>query len=203
MKREDVTKIFPEATEEQVSAVLNAIGGEINPLKANVTKLTNQLITANDGLAASQASEAGLNAKVAELTKQLEGHMSEEERIAAREKAAADREREFALKSAELEARAVFVAAGFSPEDVEALLPRVISEDAEASKAAAQTLVEFDARRRKAVEDETKDALLKGNPRAEGNEGKGTLTKEDFLKLSYSEQVQMRAENPDILGQLT
>lgn len=41
MKREDILKIFPEASEEQVTSLLNQHGGEINTVRG-------QLKTAND-----------------------------------------------------------------------------------------------------------------------------------------------------------
>lgn len=204
MKREDVTTIFPGATDEQVSALLNAIGGELNPLKGNNTKLSNQLAETATALTSSQANEAALTAQINELNKQLESHMSDEERIAARERAAEEKEREFALKSSELEARSIFVEAGFSAEDMDALLPRVVSEDAEATKMAAKALVEFDARRRKEVEDATKDNLLKSNPSSKGNDNAGdpTMSRADFLKLSYTEQLALKEQHPDILSTL-
>ena len=204
MKREEVTSIFPDATDEQVSALLNAIGGELNPLKGNNTKLTNKLEEITGALTTSQANEAALNAQVTELNKQLESHMSDEERIAAREKAAEEKERLFALKSSELEARSIFVEAGFTAEDIEALLPRVVGEDSEATKAAAKALVDFDARRRKEVEDATKDNLLKSNPSSKGNDasGEAVMSRADFLKLPYREQVALREKQPDILTNL-
>lgn len=202
MKRDEVLKVFPEATDEQVDALLNAIGGELNPLKGQNTKLSNQLGEANQGLQEAQAARAAAEAQLAEVSAQLEGRLTEEERVAARERAAEEKERAFALKSAELEARAVFVAAGFAPEDVDALLPRVVSEDAEAAKAAAQALVDFDSRRRKAAEDAAKDALLKGNPGNQGSEGQGTMTREQFKAMSYSEQLKFKGEHPEAFAQL-
>lgn len=203
MKREDVRKIFPEATEEQVDGILNGISEELNPLKKSVRELTGQLESATGTLSAAQASEASLKAMLQEANAQLEQHMTDEERIAAREKAAADKEREFLLRSAELDAKAIFVGAGFSEEDMEVLLPRVVGTDAEETKKAAQALVDLDAARRKAVEDATKDALLKGNPKNLGGGGDGAPgTMKDFLNLPYEQQLALKRDNPNILNEL-
>ena len=202
MKREDVRKIFPEATEEQVDSILNGFRDELNPLKASVRDLTGQLESANGTLSTSQANEATLAAQLKEAQAQLEQRMTDEERIAAREKAAEDREREFALKSAELDAKAIFVGAGFSEDEMKVLLPRVVTTDAEETKKAAQGIVDLDSARRKAAEDAAKDALLKSNPTLKGGAGGGTMTRSDFLKLPYEEQLRMKAENPNILKEL-
>lgn len=204
MRREDVRKVFPDATDEQVDGILNGIRDELNPLKASVRELTGRLEGATTGLEASQASEAGLRAQLADVSRQLEERMTDEERLAARERAAEEREQEFLRRSAELDAKAIFVSAGFGESDMEVLLPRVVSADSEATKAAAQALVDLDASRRKAAEQAARDELLKGNPRNQGG-GKGgaAMSRDEFKRLPLAEQVRMRQENPDILKQLT
>ena len=202
MKRDEIAAIFPGATEEQISTLLNGIGAELNPLKKSVTDLTGQLTAANGELKASRDSEGALQAKVAELTSQVQSGMSAEELLKQREEAAAAKEREFTLKSNSLEAKSLFVGAGFSAEDIEQLLPRVVSEDAEATKTAAQALVELDKRRRDEVAQSTKAALLKQNPGLNGGTGEGQITAESFNKMTFSEQMKLVQENPGLLKQL-
>lgn len=202
MKRDEIAAIFPGATEEQISTLLNGIGAELNPLKKSVTDLTGQLTAANGELKASRDSEGALQAKVAELTSQVQSGMSAEELLKQREEAAAAKEREFTLKSNSLEAKSLFVGAGFSAEDIEQLLPRVVSEDAEATKTAAQALVDLDKRRRDEVAQSTKAALLKQNPGLNGGTGEGQITAESFNKMTFSEQMKLVQENPGLLKQL-
>ena len=202
MKRDEIAAIFPGATEEQISTLLNGIGAELNPLKKTVTDLTGQLTAANGELKASRDSEGALQAKVAELTSQVQSGMSAEELLKQREEAAAAKEREFTLKSNSLEAKSLFVGAGFSTEDIEQLLPRVVSEDAEATKTAAQALVDLDKRRRDEVAQSTKAALLKQNPGLNGGTGEGQITAESFNKMTFSEQMKLVQENPGLLKQL-
>jgi len=182
MRRTDVRKVFPDATDEQVDAILNGLRDEINPLKANAEDLATQLAEANQ---------------------RIEAHMSDEERVAAREQAAAEREREFLMRSAELDAKAIFVAAGFSEEDMQVLLPRVVGTDAEATKSAAQALVDLDAARRKAATDAARDELLKSNPTNVGGAGgEPPMTMAEFLALPYKEQLSIKEGNPNILREL-
>ena len=199
MKRDDVRKVFPEATDEQIDAILNGIGAELNPLKAQLEDATGRLGEATSSLASLKASEATLKAQLEEANGRLQQGMSAEELLAAREKAAEEREREFTLKSNGLEAKSMFVEAGFSAEDIEAVLPLVVSEDGDATKAAAKTLIGLDANRRDAVEQSTKDALLKANPTLTGAGSGGAVSKEEFDKLPYAEKVKLVEENPELL----
>lgn len=201
MKRDEVRRIFPDATDEQVDAVLNGIAAELNPLKSSVSDLTGRLSTAEGALSASQASEAGLKGQVADLTARVQAGMSAEELLAERERAAAQREREFLLKSNELDAKAIFVQAGFSDEDMADLLPRVVSEDGDATRAAAASLVAFDKRRREGAEKSARAAMLGENPRIGGAAG-GGMTRESFDRLSFEEQMKAVADNPGLLKTL-
>lgn len=67
MKRTDITELFPEATKEQVDAILNLNGADINSAKRNLTELQSQLETAR--------------ARVAELEQQA-GQLTEAQTLA-------------------------------------------------------------------------------------------------------------------------
>ena len=205
MKREDVKALFPDATEEQVTAFLNKVGEELNPLKRDLKDAQGARDTAQAALADAQQQGATLQEQLDAANAQLDAHMTDEERIAAREKAAADREREFALKSNALDAREVFVQSGFfAADDIDALVEQVTGEDADATKSRAERIVATVKSQREAVEKATKDALLKQNPKLGGNGGDGApTTMKEFLALPLSEQVAMKQANPNILKELT
>ena len=199
MKREDVKGIFPDATEEQIDRILNGIGAELNPLKASLTEATSQLNDAQNRAQTLESAKATLEAQLADANGKLQQGMSAEELLAAREKAAEEREREFTLKSNALEAKSIFVEAGYSPEQIEALLPNVVGTDLEATRAFAQSLVDIDKSRREAVEQSVKDGLLKGNPRLGGAGGDGAITKDAFDKLPFAEQAKLLEQAPGLL----
>ena len=202
MKRDDVRAIFPEATDEDIDKLLGKHHAELNPLKS-------QLKDASESLATSQASLEALKALNEDYEKQLgdaqakiEAGMTAEELLAAKEAAAAQRELEFTLKSNGLDAKAIFVAAGIDAESVDALVEQVTVEDAESTKARAQLIVDTLAKQAKAVEDATKDAILKSNPKPEGGQGGAVATWDDFAKLPLSEQIAMKQANPNIVKEL-
>ena len=119
MKREEVKELFPEATEEQIDGILNKFGEELNPVKKQLKDAESERDEAQSALAASQADAAGYKTQLDEANAKLEEGMTAEERIAAREKAADDREREFNLKSNGLDAKEIFVQAGcFEEEEI-------------------------------------------------------------------------------------
>ena len=199
MTRDDVRKIFPEASEQQIDSILNGIGAEINPLKNSLGDVTGQLNAANAALSASQASETALKAQVEDLTSKVNEGMTAEERIAALQKEAEDSKREYQLKSNSLDAKEILVGAGITGDQLDALLGLVVSDDAEATKKAAQAIVDFDAARAAAVEQATKDAVLKSNPKPNGGGSEGGVSREEFMKLSYADQMAALEENPDLL----
>ncbi|MEF2593725.1 MAG: hypothetical protein U0M51_04190 [Eggerthellaceae bacterium] len=199
MKREDVKGIFPDATDEQIDRILNGIGAELNPLKASLADTTSRLNDAENRAQTLASAKTTLEAQLADANGKLQQGMSAEELLAAREKAAEEREREFTLKSNALEAKSIFVEAGFSPEQIESLLPNVVGTDLEATRAFAQSLVDIDKSRREAVEQSVKDELLKANPRLQGAGGDGAITKDAFDKLSFAEQAKLLEQAPGLL----
>lgn len=206
MKREEVREFFPNATDEEIDGILNKFRDELNPLKSKLKEAQGERDTAQAALTASQASEASYKQQLDEANAAIQAGMSDEERIAQREKAAEDREREFNLKSNGLDAKEIFVAAGcFEPDEIAELVAQVTGEDAEATKAKAQRIVDTVSKQREAVEKATRDALLKENPSLSGGDGgNGNVpTKlEDFLKMPYADQLALKEANPDILSQL-
>ena len=204
MKREDVKALFPEATDEQISSFLNKVGEELNPLKKDLKSAQDEREAAREALADAQAQGLTLTEQLQTLQTQLNDKMTDEERLAAREKAAEEKEREFLLKSNQLDAKEIFVASGFFDADtIEKLVGQVAGESSELSKQRANDLVEAFKVQREAVEKATKDKLLKENPGLGGNEGGDVpKTRADFFKLSLEQQIALKEANPNILKEL-
>ena len=205
MKREEVREIFPNATDDEIDGILNKFRDEINPLKSQLKEAQTERDTAKSSLAESQASAAALQGQLDEANAKLTEGMTAEERIAAREKAAEDREREFNLKSNGLDAKSIFVAADcFEEDEIAELVEQVVGEDADATKARAQRIVDTVAKQREAVEKATRAALLLDNPSLGGSGGEPGVpgTMKEFLALTYEQQLQLKEANPDILSQL-
>lgn len=207
MKREEVREIFPDATDEQIDSILNMNGSDVNPLKKRLKNAEGERDAAQAALSTAQENEASYRQQLDEARATIEAGMSDEERIAQREKAAEEREREFVLKSNGLDAKEIFVAAGcFEAGEIDELVEQVVTADPEQTKSRAQRIVDTVAKQREAVEKATKDALLKDNPKLNGSGGKdGNIptTWEDFAKLPLSEQLALKQANPNIVSELS
>lgn len=203
MKREDVLGIFPNATDEEIDRILNQIGGELNPLKRKLADAEKDRDAARAEQGTALARAAGLEQQLADATEKLQAGMTAEELLASQQAEAERLQREYALKANGLEAKALFVEAGFfEAAEIDALVEKVTTEDADATKAFAESLIGTVRKQREAVEKATRDELLKGNPNPQGGSGGAAITREEFMKLPYKEQLAMKAENPDIISQL-
>lgn len=62
MKRTDITGLFPDATTEQINALMDINGADINSAKAGLADLQTQLATANATIEQLQASTKDMEA---------------------------------------------------------------------------------------------------------------------------------------------
>lgn len=193
MKREDVQRIFPEATDEQVTALLNIHGNDMGDKQSQLDNLSNQL----DGLKAAEAQYK------AQLEQQKKQSMSTEDQIKTMLKEAEEAKNDFMMRSNALEAQAIFMEAGLGKTDFEPLLSQVVSADLDKTKAQAQTIVNLVTAQRAAIEQATKDSLLSSNPRPQGAATDGGVTKEQFDAMSEADQIQLIESNPGILQGFT
>lgn len=72
MKREDITALFPEATQEQINKLMGINGTDINNARSNAETLQTQLNVANDKLKELQET-----AKELERLKSVEAELTE------------------------------------------------------------------------------------------------------------------------------
>ncbi len=203
MKREDIRNIFPDATDEQVDSILNAYHADTNAAKSVLKDNEFTLGTLKDQLSTANSELAKYKQITDELQKKVEKSMSAEEILAQREKEAALKEKEYAIRVNSLDAREIFQKAGLSAEDCELLVSQVVSEDSEKTKTLAQQIADITAKQRELVEKQTKDELVKNNPKPQGaGANNSPISKADFLKLNTSEQMKMMEDNPNILSEL-
>jgi hypothetical protein len=188
MKRSDVTDQFPEATSEQIDALLNIHSADIG----RTIKKYEPQIEAKD-LEIARLLE--IEAKFAELEK---ANMTAEEQASAAIKAAEKTQREFSLKSSTLEVERKFVEAGLSKDAYEGLLSTVVGEDAEASVSAAEKIISLLSAQRESAASEVRKELLGTTPTPDASQTQdGSMTKDKFLKLNTLEQTKFITENPN------
>ena len=94
MKREDISKHFPDATDEQISALLDINSRDIGKAKGDAAKLQSDLDAANAALKEAQNTITALEAakgNAEELQKQIDEYKAADDKRKADEKAAAER----------------------------------------------------------------------------------------------------------------
>ena len=99
-----------------------------------------------------------------ELKELQEKNMTAEEKLKLELEKAAEAQAQYKRELAKVRATEIFVAAGLTEDDYKTLLDIVVSEDEEATKVRAKSMVDVIASQKKAVEKAVKAELLKGTP---------------------------------------
>ena len=156
MTRDDIKKQFPDATEEQITALLNINGTDIEGAKKNNVdpKVLKQL--QEDSANYKKLKDAGLTDE-----EKMKNALAEAEAVKT----------EFAKKSNRLEVEKIFVGVGLSEEDYKDFIDGIVSEDADASKTLATNLANMLTKQNEAAVQKTKEELMDGTQTPGGNGG--------------------------------
>lgn len=166
MTREQVRELFPDATEEQVKALLDINGTDIEGAKKNNVDPKELKRLQEDSAAYKKLQEANL---------------TDAEKI---QKALADAEAaktDFTMRSNRLEVEKILVAAGLTAEDYEALIDTLVSDDAEKSKKSAEAFANLVSKQKEAAVQKTKEEMMDGT-QTPGGDGGGEEEKTEDVK---------------------
>lgn len=158
MTREDIKKEFPDATEEQITALLNINGNDIETWKKKVPK---------------KAEYEELLRKAGEYDKLEEAGLTDEEKVQKALEEAENAKAEFAKKTNRLDAEKILVGAGLSEEDYKDLIDGIVSDDADTTKSMATNLANLITKQKESAIQKTKEELMDGTHTPGGNGGSG------------------------------
>lgn len=158
MTREDIKKEFPDATEEQITALLNINGNDIETWKKKVPK---------------KAEYEELLRKAGEYDKLEEAGLTDEEKVQKALEDAENAKAEFAKKTNRLDAEKILVGAGLSEEDYKDLIDGIVSDDADTTKSMATNLANLITKQKESAIQKTKEELMDGTHTPGGNGGSG------------------------------
>ena len=194
MKRDEVRSIIGDITDEQLDAIMKLSGAAVNAEKAKAAELQKRLDEASDSLRAANEEKAE-SAKAA---------MTLEDRIKAMEDTYAARTRELSVERNKLEAQKIFTSAGLTEEDYAPLIGAVVTDDAKYTEATAKAIAALVSAQRTAAVQSARQELLASTPKPNGGSGSsGTVTKEQFDAMSYSELVKLAEESPETYKELS
>ena len=190
MTRDDIKKQFPDATEEQITALLNINGTDIEGAKKNNVdpKLLKQL--QEDSAAYKKLQEANL---------------TDAEKIQRALQDAESAKVDFTKKSNRLDVEKILVAAGLTEEDYGALIDTLVSDDAEKSKAAATAFASLVSKQKEAAVQKTKEEMMDGTQTPGGDGGSAGKEKEKTEAEKFAESFGQAASEAakasnDIIG---
>ena len=169
MTRDDIKKQFPDATEEQITALLNINGTDITAAKKNNVDPKE--------LKRLQDIET-------EYKKLQEADLTDAEKIQKALADAATSKAEFDKKSNRLDVEKILVAAGLTEEDYKDVIDGLVSEDAEKCKTLATGLAAMLTKQKETAIQKTKEELMddtKGSGGGTGGAG-GEDNKTDDVK---------------------
>lgn len=186
MTREQIKEQFPDATDEQITAILNINGTDITAAKKNNVdpKVLKQL--QEDSAAYKKLQEAGL---------------SDEEKIQKALDDAAASKAEFAKKSNRLDVEKILVGAGLTEEDYKDLIDGIVSDDAEATKTMATNFATLIKNQKESAVQKAKEELMDGtNTPGGGSGGEGGEEQTTAEKLVNKFLGNKKENKDDILS---
>jgi len=107
------------------------------------------------------------------------------------------KEKEIAKQRNELDAKGMLSNAGIPSEKYDKMLPVLISDDGEATKANIQNYIDVYSETKQELETQLKSQYSNVPSPTQGG-GEGKMTKEKFDKLGYAEKLEFKQENPEV-----
>lgn len=156
MTREQIKEQFPDATDEQITAILNINGTDITAAKKN--NIDPKELKRLQGIEV-------------EYKKLQDADLTDAEKIQKALKDAADSKKDYEKKVNKLDAEKILVAAGLTEEDYKDLIDGIVSEDAEATKTMATNLSTLIKNQKDSAIKKTREELMDGTNTPGGSGG--------------------------------
>lgn len=200
MTREDAKKLLGEnATDEQVTNLLNAVHTEINAKDKEINNLNNTIKSNNTEIANLKKSDD-------ELRQIKESQMTEQEKAKELQDQLNAQMSTYKKLSNSVKAKSILVGAGISGEKADSLVSKFVKEDEQATIDLANEIVQELSDMKAATEKKVKDDLsnVNVNPTTSNVNPKtdDLMTWDKFTKLSSEEQNKFQEEHPEEFNNL-
>ena len=199
MNREEVRKLLGEnATEEQISAVLNKFHTEQKNLNEQVTTLQGQV----NNLTTEKTELLGYKTRVEEIER---ANLSKEEQLQLKEQELNKKMAQADILQNSIKAKSILVGAGVGEEEADKLVASIVKEDEQATIDSATLFANQFNNIKEVTAKQTREELanldLKPNPSNIPPNSKA-MTWESFSKLSAKEQAEFAEKNPEEFAKL-
>ena len=163
--------------------------------QSNYKKVQESLNQANETV---KTYETELTNVKGELENLKTSQMSEDEKLTAAIAKADEREKAANIVINKYAVREILAKEISNADELTSLVDQITTDDIEKSKSIAENLANTFKKQKEAIEAKTREELIKETPKPNGGEeGSKAMTKEEFMKLSYEEQVKFKTENPE------
>lgn len=173
MTREQIKEQFPDATDEQITAILNINGTDITAAKKN--NIDPKELKRLQGIEV-------------EYKKLQDADLTDAEKIQKALKDAADSKKDYEKKVNKLDAEKILVAAGLTEEDYKDLIDGIVSEDSEATKTMATNFANLIKSQKDSAIKKTREELMDGTNTRGGGSG-GDEGEEKTPDIEFAEKA--------------
>lgn len=132
--------------------------------------------------------------KIAELEN---ASLSDDEKLKNALKEAQEKQEEYIRKSIRLDVEKVLVTGGLTENDYKGIIDGLITSDSQASIAMAESLVKVISDQKQAAANAIKKELQGSLGELPKGSGANGITKEDFSKMTLTEKIRFKEENPE------
>ena len=195
MKREDVKKIFPEATDEQLKSILDINGADVEKVKKNVTALEEEIAKKDKNFKDLEESFEKLKQQNADA-EDYKGKFEELQKKIKEDAETAEQEKKAKEEAEKIEKRFITALGNkkFSHEAIKAEYLKKFGEALKDEENAGKSDIDIFTALTKddagAFQGKVAMKLEGTNPRLNSD-----LTKKDFDKMSYAERVKLFNED--------
>lgn len=191
MTREQAKAIFPDATEEQLKALIDLNSADIGKAKSSVTVAPEKVKVLEEKAKAydlAQSEKLSVEEKAKQVLADAEKIKAENTRLLNRTKATG-----------------ILVSGGLSEDDYKDIIDGIVSDDEQTTLTLANNMVKLISSKIQFTEKKVKEDSLKATPPPVGGTGEASLqtTKEQFGKMTYSEREKLLTDSPELYKQLT
>lgn len=197
MNRESLLEkgIAPELVDE----ILAMHGANVASLKAKVNEQDEQI--------KSYSNLQNQKSQLEKRVKELEGsNLTQEQKLAQREQEIEAKGKEYDKLINTVKAKNVLLEAGIPTEKLDAILGNIVSDNEETTLAGVNSIVELYKDTVDSTSKKVKDEFLKNNPKPPASNGtgeEGEISKEDFQKMNYNQQMDLYNTNPELYNKLS
>lgn len=185
MTREQIKEQFPDATDEQITAILNINGTDITAAKKN--NIDPKELKRLQGIEV-------------EYKKLQDADLTDAEKIQKALKDAEASKMDYEKKSNKLDAEKILVAAGLTEEDYKDLIDGIVSDDAEATKTMATNFATLIKNQKESAVQKAKEELMDNTNTPGGSGGEGGEEKTTAEKLVNKFLGEKKENKDDILS---